>query len=401
MSKLLPEYINEARHEVLVADSLRIPTHPNPPEVVHLGQLNTREELATYSNVLEDIPLGEGGLEERIAFVDKAHPHGVHDFMGISAGETVRSSLYQHSDSFIQGLLRYMHGFASLSKERGLSPVVAWSYDPDTKDRASGQGEKRFHAHFIGRSEHEIENVHRIKQSLGNLAAVRQRRIADEFSVVVAFALYDLSRDSDFPGVQFTEPLTTPQSKLCLQFEVENGWQAFTDTPDNIATSLRTLDQRYKNLFRYMLGVTTTGEYGTWQRPSLQPDAAEKAHEIAQCLGLQTSTASLIEHYIANLHSDLLQPEYIDRYMSTPRSDWCTYLYPLGGLSYTTCLSEIDGKLMGHFRANMFTDLGGAGVSMVDGIMTKVTKACGPMTEEDYKARQRFQTDFVADMLRS
>jgi hypothetical protein len=396
MSNLLPAAMTMERSAVLVADSLAIPRHPHPPEAVRLGQLNTRAELLTQSNVVEDLPLGDSG--ERVALVDKAHPHAVRDMMMISAGDEVVSSLYDHSDSFTQGVLAHTYQFASHAKQEGMSPVIAWSYDPDTNDRASGQGEKRFHAHLMARSPDEVQRVHDIERPLGELTPLRQRRIADEFSVVAAYALYDASEHESLPGIELVEPFSTPASKLCLQFGIEGGWEGLRDNTAAVSESLTTLDRMYKHLFTTVLRATTVGEYGHWQRPVLVAEAGEKAVSAAEAMGLRPETAQLIGHYVGGLHGELVTPERSRQFASHPRSDLSTYLYPLGGVSYTTCFAEKDGEPRGHFRANMFTDLGGAGVSMVDGVMTKVTKACGTMSASEYADRQAFQDKFVNNL---
>lgn len=397
-SNLLPAEFAEPRSAVLVADSLRIPTHPFPLTAVQPGQLNSAEELHALSRVLGQESVPGIDTEEQLTFVDKANPHAVHDLMLISGGDVVISNVFAHSGPFISGVMGAIAGFARSAKAQGLTPVVSWSYDPDTVDRASGQGEKRFHAHFVGRTSTEVARVHEIEKPLGELSRVRQRRIADEFSLVGGYAMADALQDEALDGLTVMPPFSTPQSKLCLQFEVDGGWDSFADQAQVVGDGLKKIDAVYHTLFRRFVAELTDGRFGQWERPVLVDNAAERVTELADGMKLSPEAAKLLGHYVANLHPSLLEPAYTGRFTQNPDSDWCTYLYPLGGPSYTTCITEVDGIVKGHIRPNMFTDLGGAGVALVDGVMTKVKKTDIPMSASEYQSRRDFQERVLTEV---
>lgn len=396
-SNLLPREFAGPRSCVLVADSLRIPTHPFPLTDVRPGQLNSSEELHSLSHVLGQIVVPDSPNDERLVFVDKANPHAVHDLMVISGGHETVSGIYDHSDAFVYGVLGQIASFARSAKEQGHYPVVSWSYDPDTLDRASGQGEKRFHAHFVGRTSQEVEQVHAIERPLGELPLSRQRRIADEFSLVANYAIVDMLRDKKLDGLRLVQPFSTPQAKLGLQFEVEGGWDSFTDQTQALGDSMKTINAVHCRLFDRFVSVLAEGSFGRWERPRLVNEAADRAVESGREIGLSADALRLLSHYVANLHPELLEAFYVNKFAQNPDSGWCAYLYPLGGPSHSTCITEVDGVVKGHVRANMFTDLGGAGVALVDGVMTKVKKTDTPMTASEYESRKNFQHAVLAN----
>jgi hypothetical protein len=395
-SGLLPTEIAEKRASVLVADSLRIPAHPHPLVEVGIGQLHTQDELYARSRLLHEERVKGASRDERLAFVDKAQPHAIHDFMAISSGPNILSSPYHHSSSFMRSVLGYMYDFACMAKRNNLQPVVSWSYDPYTNDRASGQGEKRFHAHFVGRTAEEVATVHKLARPLGELSLLRQRRIADEFATVGSRALYDVLQHTSLPGITLVEPGTTPQSLLSLQFEFSDGWTGIAENPGNITRSLASIDFHYHDLFENFLRGITHGSYGHWERPVLVSNAVERSCAVSAQSNLGKEAADIISHYIQGLNTTAMSDVFIRKFQTKPNDDLTAFLYPLGGISYTTCISEINEKPMGHIRPNMFTDLGGAGVALVDGITTKVKKTEQPMSADDFASRQSFQRAFIS-----
>jgi hypothetical protein len=75
-------------------------------------------------------------------------------------------------------------------------------------------------------------------------------------------------------------------------------------------------------------------------------------------------------------------------------------VYPLADLAYSVCFSEHRDVLFGHVRVNVFSDLGGAGVSVIDGTVVKIRKGVGVYDEEELAARDAFQRDFVTALRR-
>ena len=84
-----------------------------------------------------------------------------------------------------------------------------------------------------------------------------------------------------------------------------------------------------------------------------------------------------------------------------PRNrDRTTHVYPLADLAYSVCFSEQDGDLFAHIRLNVFSDLGGAGVSVINGVMVKIRKGVGIYDEEELAARASFQRGFLTALRR-
>jgi hypothetical protein len=59
------------------------------------------------------------------------------------------------------------------------------------------------------------------------------------------------------------------------------------------------------------------------------------------------------------------------------------------------CFSEHDGELFAHIRLNVFSDLGGAGVSVINGTVVKIRKGAGTYDEEELAGRVTFQRGFL------
>ncbi|MGH3318768.1 MAG: hypothetical protein ACRDN9_01080 [Streptosporangiaceae bacterium] len=80
--------------------------------------------------------------------------------------------------------------------------------------------------------------------------------------------------------------------------------------------------------------------------------------------------------------------------------DRTTHVYPLAGLAYSVCFSEHRGDLFAHVRLDVFSDLGGAGASIVNGVVVKIRKGVGTYDEEELAAREAFQCDFLRALRR-
>jgi hypothetical protein len=77
-----------------------------------------------------------------------------------------------------------------------------------------------------------------------------------------------------------------------------------------------------------------------------------------------------------------------------------THVYPLADLAYSVCFSEHQGQLFAHLRLNVFSDLGGAGVSLINGTIVKVRKGVGAYDQEELAARAHFQRGFLTALRR-
>jgi hypothetical protein len=269
--------------------------------------------------------------------------------------------------------------------------VVSWSYDPATIDRESIQGEKRFHAHLIGRDAHELARAASLAVPAGTCSAHQRRRTVDEASVLGAMLAGDCLAPAQLRTLELIEPLSTPQATASLQLRVSGGWSSFTDPA--LFADLRALHRILRGIYDATARACLTGTAGPWQRPGLDGSQAGQVR-----LPLSAASRDALAHYLAGLDPSLLADTA--RYADPRNRGRTTHVYPLADLAYSVCFSEHHGELFAHIRLNVFSDLGGAGVSVINGTVVKVRKGVGTYDESELDARAAFQRGYLTALLR-
>lgn len=375
---LLPSALEDRRMNLRVVDSL--PAKGYPGYVNGTQRMGTVSDLYGWTKVLAHITLSP---DEGYALTDKAAPHALYELMLMSAGDSHRPGLHDHSPAFGKAFGMVAACFAEHCRAYDLTPVVSWSYDPNTLDRESIQGEKRFHAHLVGRTRAERAAVAAKAIRARELAATRSRRIVEEASVLGAL----LSADCvDRDALRVLEPvpvLSTPTATATAQFLLPQGWETLTNPElhDDMVYIHRKLRRVYDEIIR----TCTTGTAGLWRRPAVQafdPDDIQ--------IPLRTETRAALAHYLGALRPELLSDE-----AGPSERSRTTHVYPLADLAYAVTIAQQDGKVYLHLRANVFSDLGGAGISIIDGIIVKTKKGVGDMRKDEIAARAAFQTDYL------
>ena len=169
------------------------------------------------------------------------------------------------------------------------------------------------------------------------------------------------------------------------------GWQAFTDPA--LFADLRTLHRILRRIYDATARACLTGTSGVWQRPILDASRADQVR-----LPLSRASLDALEHYLAALRPGLLASTGF--YADARNSHRATHVYPLADLAYSVCFSEHQGQLFAHLRFNVFSDLGGAGVSLINGTIVKVRKGVGAYDQEELAARAHFQRGFLTALRR-
>jgi hypothetical protein len=329
------------------------------------------------------------GPDESYMLIDKRHPHGQHEIMVMSAGNRLQPGLHDHSPTFAAALGALTACFAGHCRPAGLYPVLSWSYDPATTDRESIQGEKRFHAHLIGRTTQELAVIAGIALPAGAYPARQRRRTVDEACVLGAMMAGDCLATVRLHVLEIIEPLSTLQATSCLQLRVAGGWQSFTDPA--LFADLRTIHRVLRGIYDATARACLTGAVGQWQRPALD---ASRVGQVR--LPLRAASRDALAHYLAGLQPGLLADT---EFYADPRNrDRTTHVYPLADLAYSVCFSEHHGELFAHVRLNVFSDLGGAGVSVVNGVIMKVRKGVGTYDGDELAARAAFQRGFLTTL---
>jgi hypothetical protein len=383
---LLPPGLETARLSVPVAHPLTVKGHPwrtpkaRPRELVESGLIWRRTAVLAHVGA---------GPDESYMLIDKQHPHAQHELMLMSAGTELRAGLQDHSASFTAALGAVTACFAACCHDAGLYPVLSWSYDPATHDRESIQGEKRFHAHLVGRTQHEVALVERLARPASEYPAGLRRRVLDEAGVLAALLVGDCLGEVQLCAVELVAPLSTPQATAGLQFRVPGGWAAFAGGA--LTSDLRAIHRVLRHVYDAIARACLAGQSGLWKRPIL--DAGQAGHVA---LPLSACSQETLSHYLSGLRPDILADT---RSLADPRNrDLTTHVYPLADLAYSVCFSEHQGQLFAYLRVNVFSDLGGAGVSMVNGTIVKVRKGVGIYDQKELAARTAFQRGFLTTL---
>jgi len=385
---LLPARLEAARCAVPVADPLTVKGLAGRSPKAGSRELVEASLIWRRTGVLAHVGVGP---DESYMLIDKQHPHAQHEIMVMSAGMRLRPGLHEHSLAFTAALGAMVACFARHCSTAALYPVLSWSYDPATTDRESIQGEKRFHAHLIGRTKRELTLAANLTIPAGAYPARQRRRTVDEACVLGAMLAGDCLATVRLHVLELIEPLSTPQSTACLQLRVLRGWEAFSD-PELFA-DLRTLHRILRRIYDAIARACLTGTAGAWQRPILDASRADQVQ-----LPLSPASRDALVHYLAALRPGLLAST--DLYADARNRHRATHVYPLADLAYSVCFSEHHGQLFAHLRLNVFSDLGGAGVSVINGTIVKVRKGVGAYDEEELAARTHFQHGFLTALRR-
>lgn len=331
------------------------------------------------------------GPNESYMLIDKRYPHANREIMLMSAGTRLCPGLHDHSPAFAAALGAMTVCFAAHCLNSGLYPVLSWSYDPATTDRESIQGEKRFHAHLAGRTRRELDRVEALALPARAYPPRQRRRTVDEASVLGAVLAADCMNAVRLQALEAVEPTSSPQATACLQFRVPGGWEAFANPV--LFADLRAVHGILRRLYDAIAEACLVGISGRWRRPVPH---ADRVRDI--WLPLSEFSRNALAHYLAGLRPELLRD--VAFYADPRNRDRTTHVYPLADLAYSVCFSTYRGELYASIRINVFSDLGGAGASVIDGTIVKVRKGIGVYDEEELAARETFQRCFLTALRR-
>ncbi|MFF2134161.1 hypothetical protein ACFVW1_54470 [Streptomyces olivochromogenes] len=375
MTRLLPSALEGRRMDVRVVDSLAAKGYPG--YVNGVQRMGTVNDVYGWTKVHAHINMS---ADEAYALTDKRSPHALYELMLMSAGTTHRPGLHDHSPEFGKALGVVAACFAEHCRDYELSPVVSWSYDPSTLDRESIQGEKRFHAHLVGRTRKDRAEVAERAVRAGELSAVRSRRIVEEASVLGALLSADVVDRDALRVLQPVPVLSTPTATATAQFLLPQGWQTLSDP--ELYADLVYIHRKLRRVYDEVMRTCTTGTSGQWRRPAIRDFDAEGID-----VPLRAATRATLAHYLR-----ALRPEVLSGPVARSRT---THVYPLADLAYAVTIAEQEGHVYLHLRTNVFSDLGGAGISIIDGVIVKTKKGVGDMRVDEIAARSAFQVDFL------
>jgi hypothetical protein len=147
----------------------------------------------------------------RIALVRKMSPHGMNEMTVIAQDgydDGPVSSLFDFSDDVRQSFYSVGAAFGEYAEQRGLYPIISYTYDPLTKDRYSAQSVKTFHMQLTARDEDELAQMRIKARPLAEHDVLQRRQLIDETSIVYSLALQDYFAAHQVEGLEPVPPFS-------------------------------------------------------------------------------------------------------------------------------------------------------------------------------------------------
>lgn len=384
------------RNQVIVCPSLEVGAHPNIDlhKVVksHLG----RDEYAVFHELVSPfkigVPLRLG--EDEIIAVDKMRPHGICDLMMTQSDPFIKSQYEDLSIGTRVVLANHILQFGEYCKDNDLYPVVSYSVDPVTFDRKSAQSSKRFHIHFVGRMENEVETILNSSSTLHSLSHFEKRRLVDETAIILGYALGErLMANNLMLNSVLVLPFENRQYPFLKVIPQLSG-NGKTDALEfsNILTTLHT---QYSKLYDDLNLSLFGGHSANWERP--RPLEKELLDQFVQNVnGISDTSRSRIINALGLLRPSVLPLLESDITAKNYRS-LTSHVYPTAGKSYSVTINFEEDRPVICFRPFLFSDTGGAGLSSVNNIVVKTKKNDEiKFNSEQMKLRKDFQHGVLA-----
>jgi hypothetical protein len=386
-SILLPSELRPAYLEASVGNHLTAPANPSAGPL-RLNELRNPEDISR----LADVKFFQE--ETGMAVIDKQFPHAVKEVMWLHAEATPRPTLhdyFQADPGYVKAraLFSHMASCASAAEAAGDYVSLSWSNDPLTQHRASIQGEKRLHFHLTARQE-ELEEIPQITTNIGALSFVDRRRLAEEFSVIAKQVIQDICARRALPyELEDIHP--------CVLSLKIGDWKDL-ETPDTVtkvANFIEFLETEYDQLAK-ALGEEPNFGSGI--------EGADNAYEdrISEVTGLDIGRSGVLAlaNFIRNTRPwcDGRATRQVEQFIAIPvdrdiaehRKHLRTAIVPLQGFAYSAAFSRWNGELYLHMRVCKFSDLGGAGCAVIDGMPVRVKKGGAPLTSQQLMRRKKF-----------
>ena len=391
--KLLPKRYEKHRHQILVVDSLKIKKLPNIRQ-----DLGSRNELQSNSDIKQKaavLATKQIGTQELITYINKIKPHALYELMLFSSGTKPLSGFKDHSRAFQVYILKQIGIFAQFAQLNKLTPVASWSYDPDTHDRESLQHEKRFHMHLVCRRKRGIKFTTTHTTNFKHLSTNRQRRICDESSILVSeIAREQLQTKGVLDVLEVIHDTNDNLSKVLLKLRVRGGWESFFK--HDLAYELTKVERILEKIQTTLRKGVTVGKNGLWQRAKLKNNQEILAFVNKNKLSISPTLQKLTLHFYKRLQK---QTRIEDLDAKNYNRDIVTYLYPLAGPAHSVTITEYGGEVYIYIRPALYSDLGGAGVCVINNTIVKLKKGVGTFSDNEVKKRTKFQEDLLKKLL--
>ncbi len=354
-----------------------------------LNELRTTEDIAKRTHMLlSDETTG-------MALIDKQLPHAVQDIMWLHAETRPVSTLCEYfqadeTGERSQALFAQLAACAQAAEDEGNYVTVSWSHDPLTHHRASIQGEKRLHFHLAARQQ-ELEQLPGITTQVGNLPFTDRRRLAEEYSYITKTLLTDLIAHEGMPfKLKDIHPCV-------LSLEI-GEWNTLKN-PELIAmleSFIGFMETQYTTVIDAIGKEGVDGIVHPERRSNY-----EQRISYATGLDIDSCGAQMLANFIRQVrpwcNDKTIQrvEQFVDAVQDngrdgSKRKHLYSAIVPLQGLAFAAGFSRWKGVLYLHVRMCKFSDLGGAGCAIIDGMPVRVKKSKEEMDSAQVRSRKKF-----------
>ncbi|MBI5456580.1 hypothetical protein HY969_02470 [Candidatus Kaiserbacteria bacterium] len=391
---LLPENLESKRLQVPVYDALHVKGRNDAKDFRHFSRKrDAQDEYEDFLGMSRPFLLQEVAAKdtEPVFLMDKLTPHSLYEVMIMSASVERKSSILDHDAATRRLIFNLMSKFPEYAHSRGLYPYLAFNYDPLTQDRESGQAEKRFHAHLIGRTSDELAEITEHQQPLGKISPMVRRRLVDETSILGSLIAFDYFKETPFRTIEIAPPLQQKNGPL-LEFVLKKGWDDLSTR--EFEADFCQIHSGLEKLYELLVSGVAEGQSGEWKRPQLRlATDLPLEQSLREMKWLSPESRSAFLHFVKHLKSSILEKTHLFR--NPKYRNITTHVYPLAGLCYSVGFCEDNSHVKMVIKPQIFSDFGGAGLEKLNGIITRIRRGVGTFDDKEMAERKKFQSGFV------
>jgi hypothetical protein len=337
----------------------------------------------------KDEIIGFTGKNDAVVMMRKAFPHCLYGLMLIKRENKDEVAITDFNDADRYSFYKIAEEFAYFCESQNISPVISWTYDPETRDRKSGQSQLWYHMHLNSYAPEERQSVQKTRGELKNYKGKEAKRaMIDEFSVVSSVVLKDyLDKEGHVSVGDLVGPFEFG-SLPNLGIVIPKGWEHLLSS--EFDSDMKKIHDAVCYVYDLIKEKIFHHESDKWQRP------IKSGIKITQkdFPWMSDKTLSVLNNFLDNLDPDLFK-SHGEFFRKNPKSKLTSHLYPLAGASYCTSITKVDGgKLLLSIRPQMFSDTGAAGLHYAFNTTVKVERGSEVYSEEELRSKERFEKGF-------
>jgi hypothetical protein len=386
---LLPDDLEKKREESRV---LKLPTKTYPEGYFKYadGKDGKNAEFNDKSYPGEEL-IGKSGSTGNLSLYRKAFPHCLYGMMLVKNHNINEIAITDFSEQERHDFFKIAEEFARFSELQGIYPNISWTFDPDTRDRKSGQSQLWYHMHLNSHTPESKKQILAGRKELKNIGGKETKRsFIDEFSVLASKILKDYFEKS---GVKLEGQMVGPfEFDNLPNFGIlsEEGWEYILSKGFN--NDLVKVHEAILMIYEEIKKLLFIGDSGEWKRP--EKNGQKITGDAFPWMNPDTINA--INIFVQNLDSKSIE-ERKEVLINNPKSALTSHLYPLGGPSYAITITKVDEskKILVSVRPQMFSETGAAGLHHVFGTTVKLARGSEIYSSEELKSKNDFENGFV------